>query len=443
MTMVLTGGVLIDGSGRDPVRRGGVVIEGERIVQAGPIERLSFGKEAHVVDVDGRTIMPGLIDCHTHLTYHTSEPDVWQQDFGESVELNTLYAARNAEFILETGVTSIGDGGCRGYIGPAIRDGVRRGLIPGPRVMAAGPILSGPAGLFDFAPPWVRLESDAALSTIVSGPEEVRRTVSKQIKGGVDWIKVAASGVAGSRYSTAETQDLSYEEMRAAVVEAAKYGKPVHAHAHSREGVRAAIEAGVISLHSGEFADEETLGLMRQKGIVFSPTIAWLQARYLPVAKAPENEAFREQAWQAYAAAKDALVAARRMGVEVAIGSDASHRFQHAPDAVLEMEYYVALGFSPLEVITSATRISAKAINRSSDLGTLEAGKLADILVVSGDPATDISVLRDKRNLWKLYLGGKPIELSPSRGVIGGHFRPKEWINITLDDVRRSKDQRR
>src|SRR5690606_23667218 len=157
---------------------------------------------------------------------------------------------------------------------------------------------------------------------------------------------------------------LSYDEIRAAVEEAARYGKPVHAHAHSREGVRAAIEAGVISLHSGEFADEESLALMRERNIVFSPTIAWLQARYLPIAKAPEDPEFRNQAWQAYAAAKSALVTARKMGVEVAIGTDASHRFQHAPDGVLEMEYFVALGYSALEVITAATRISAKAINR-------------------------------------------------------------------------------
>src|SRR5690606_12630300 len=138
------------------------------------------------------------------------------------------------------------------------------------------------------APPWFKLQSDVALSTIVSGPDEVRRAVARQIKGGVDWIKVAASVVAGSRYSTADTFDLSYDEIRAAVEEAARYGKPVHAHAHSREGVRAAIEAGVISLHSGEFADEESLALMRERNIVFSPTIAWLQARYLPIAKAPE-----------------------------------------------------------------------------------------------------------------------------------------------------------
>ena len=126
------------------------------------------------------------------------------------------------------------------------------------------------------------MESDQALGMTVNGVDEVRRAVRAQVKGGVDWIKVSASGVAGSRFATAETEDLSADEIVAAVSEARKYGKPVHAHAHSREGVRACVEAGVLSLHSGEFVDEEILLMMREKGIIFSPTVAWLHARCLP-----------------------------------------------------------------------------------------------------------------------------------------------------------------
>jgi len=216
MGTALLGGQLIDGTGREPIANAGVVIEGGVIAAAGPVAELRIGKDTRKIDLDGRTVMPGLIDCHTHLTYHASQPDVWQLDFKESVELNTLHAARNARAILEMGFTSIGDGGCRGFIGPAIRDAVRLGLIPGPRVVAAGPILCGPAGLLDGTPPWMRLESDAALGTTVSGVEEVRRAVRRQIKGGVDWIKVAASGVAGSPHSSAEIEDLDAEEIGAA-----------------------------------------------------------------------------------------------------------------------------------------------------------------------------------------------------------------------------------
>jgi len=432
METVLIGGTLIDGTGRDPIPRAGVVVKDSKIVAAGPAGGLSYGRDARVIDVVGLTIMPGLIDTHTHLTYHGDQPNVWQLEFEESVELNTLKAARNAAHILQTGFTSIGDGGCRGYIGPAIRDGVAKGVIPGPYIVAAGPILTGSAGLLDGMPVWIRMESDQALGMTVNGTDEVRRAVRTQVKGGVDWIKVSASGVAGSRYATAETEDLSAEEIVAAVSEARKYGKPVHAHAHSREGVRACVEAGVLSLHSGEFVDEEILVLMREKGIIFSPTVAWLHARCLPGYVLAENPAFVEEAWRAYAAAKISIVKARELGVKMAMGSDASHRFHHVPDGVLELEYYQELGWPALEVITAATKTAAEAINRGDTLGTLTPGKVADILVVEGPVSEDVRVLRDKRNIKWMYQAGREVALAPDRIVSGPEFKAAEWLDKPL-----------
>jgi len=436
MGTALLGGQLIDGTGREPIANAGVVIEDGVIAAAGPVPALRIGNGMRKLDLDGRTVMPGLIDCHTHLTYHASQPDVWQLDFKESVELNTLHAAANARAILEMGFTSIGDGGCRRFIAPAIRDAVRHGLIPGPRVVAAGPILCGPAGLLDGTPPWMRLESEAALGTTVSGVEEVRRAVRQQIKGGVDWIKVAASGVAGSPHSSAEIEDLSVEEIGAAVREAARYGKPVHAHAHSRDGVRAAIEAGVLSLHSGEFAGDEELLMMRERGIVFSPTIAWLQARCLPGEGRAPSARFLDEAWRAFAAARDVLVRARELGIKVAIGTDAAHRFPHAPDGVIEMEYFTALGYSPLETIAAATSVSAAAIGRGTEAGSIEAGKKADLLIVDGDPMRDLSLLRDKSRIAHLFLDGREIALPKERRTIGASFRPAEWVHKSLEEVR-------
>jgi imidazolonepropionase-like amidohydrolase len=432
MESVLIGGTLIDGTGRDPIANAGVVVKEGRIQAAGPADRLAYGRDAEVVDVAGLSIMPALIDIHTHLTYHGDQPNVWQLEFKESVELNTLKAARNAAHILQTGFLSIGDGGCRGYIGPAIRDGVAQGVIAGPQIVAAGPILTGTAGLLDGMPAWIRLESDQALGMTVNGVDDVRRAVRTQVKGGVDWIKVSASGVAGSPYTSAETEDLSAEEIRAAVVEAKKYGKPVHAHAHSREGIRAAVEAGVLSLHSGEFADEEVLLAMREKGIAFSPTIAWLHARCLPGYVLARDPAFVAEAWRAYAAAKVSVVAARKLGVKMAMGSDAAHRFHHVPDGVLELEYYQELGWPALEVIGAATKTAAEAINRGESVGTLQAGKVADILVVDGPVAEDIRVLRDKRNIKRMLQAGRELALAAARGPIGADFRVAEWLDRPL-----------
>jgi imidazolonepropionase-like amidohydrolase len=413
---------LIDGTGRDPVEGAGLVVADGRIRRVGPADRLGFGRDARVIHLEGRTLMPALVDCHTHLTYHRRQPDVWRQDMAESVELNTIAAALNARAILEMGFATIGDGGCRGLIGPAVRDAVAQGLIPGPRVVAAGPVLCGSGGLLDSVPPWARLDSDHALAMVVDGPEEVRRAVRQQVKGGVDWIKVAASGVAGSRFSSAETDDLGEDEIRAAVAEAAKFGKPVHAHAHSREGVKAAVRAGVISLHSGEFVDDEGLELMRARGVPFAATIAWLHARCLTAAGAESGSAFAREARRAYDAARVALVRAREMGVPVAVGTDAAHRFPHVPDGVLELEYLQALGYPPLETVTAATRTAAVAIGRGDLLGTLEPGKLADLLVVEGDPAADVRVLRDKRAIVAMWKEGVEIPLAADRACVGRDF---------------------
>jgi imidazolonepropionase-like amidohydrolase len=432
METVLIGGTLIDGTGREPIANAGVVMKEGKIHATGPSGRIKYGRDARVIDVAGLTLMPGLVDSHTHLTYHGDQPNVWQHEFEESVELNTLKAARNAAHILQTGFTSIGDGGCRGYIGPAIRDGVAQEVIPGPRIVAAGPILTGSAGLLDGMPVWIRLESDHALGMTVNGVDEVRRAVRMQVKGGVDWIKVSVSGVAGSRFATAESEDLSADEIRAAIIEARKYGKYVHAHAHSREGVRAAVGAGVLSLHSGEFADEEGLLLMRDKGIIFSPTIAWLHARCLPGYVLAEDAAFVEEAWRAYAAAKVSVAAARKLGVKMAMGSDASHRFHHVPDGVIELEYYQELGWPTLDVITAATKTAAEAINLGDTLGTLTPGKVADILVVEGPIAEDIRVLRDKRNIKWMFQGGREVALAPDRGLLGSDFKVAEWLDKPL-----------
>jgi imidazolonepropionase-like amidohydrolase len=433
---VLRGGRLIDGTGGDPQDGAGIVFAGDEIRQTGPADTLRFGNDAEVVDLDGRTVMPGLIDSHTHLTYHPTIPNVWEQEFLESLELGTLRAAENARAILGMGFTTIGDGGCRGFIGPAVRDAVTLGLIEGPDIVSAGPILCGPAGLLDSTPPWIRLEIEGALAEIVDTPDAARRAVRRQVKGGVDWLKVAATGVAGSRYSDAETLDLDEPEIRAVVAEARKFGKAVHAHAHSDAGVRAAVRAGVPSLHGGEFADDETLCLIRDEGVVLGATIAWLHARCLPGSPGGENADFVAEAWRAFTASRDMLARARALGVKVAVATDAAHRFPHVRDGVLEMEYLCACGYAPLEAITAATANGAAAIGRGAEVGTLAPGKRADLLVVDGDPSTDLRVLRDKRRIRRLYKGGRMIPLADDREYPGESFQVSDWIGLNLVETR-------
>lgn len=428
MAVLLRDALLIDGLGGAPQPRASLAFEGGRITAIGTVDSLRPEPDDRVIMLDGRTLMPGLIDAHTHLTYHSAQPNVWTQELAESLELNTLRAAANARAILHCGFTTIGDGGCRGFIGPAIRDAVEAGLIEGPRIISAGAIICGEAGLLDNTPPWAEMRSPTSLGMQVAGVEQVRSAVRRQVKGGVDWIKVAASGVAGSRWSSAEHDDLGYGEIRAAVEEAAKYGKAVHAHAHSTGGIAAAVRAGAISLHSGEFADRPGMEAMRDSGVRYSPTIAWLHVRCIPSFGAPRDPEFRHQAWRAFDAARRMIPEARAIGARLALGTDAAHRFPHVADGVIEMEYLVALGFTPMEAIRSATFEAAAAIGRSDRLGTLRPGMAADLLVVEGDPSADIAVLRDKSRIAMMFKAGEPVALRANRGRIGLAFDPATWM---------------
>ena len=360
--------------------------------------------------------MPGLIDAHTHLTYHAKEYALILQQMNESLEFNTLKAAENAKLILESGCTAVGDGACRGHIASAIRDAVAKGVIPGPKVVAAGQMLSGSGGIGDHTGAWGYIEDESYLGTIVNGVEEVRAAVRKQIRAGVDWVKVTASGTPGNPWIDGDTQDLSYEEIGAAVRETAKFGKPVHAHAHDAGGIKDAARAGVISLHSGEFADDEGLALMAETGCVFVPTIAWLHFRinedYAHAftrsggADSKDVEKFIDRCAQAYEACADTVRRAQAAGTPIGVGSDAAHVFPPY-DLVFEMEYLQDLGLSAMEVITAATQVSARAVGRGESWGTLEAGKAADLLVVDDDPSQDVRVLKDKDRIVLIMQDGQ------------------------------------
>ena len=435
MATVIKGGLLIDGAGGAPQRDTTVVFDNGVITKAGPMGSITPAAGDTIIEAQGRTIMPGLIDCHTHLAYHTRQPNVWVQELKESIELNTLHASVNCRSVLHAGFTAIGDGGCRGFISSALRDAIANGTIIGPRIRAAGAIICGEAGLLDTAPPWSEVRTHASLGMMVTGTDEIRKAVRRQVKGGVDWIKVAASGVAGSQWSSAETDDLTFEELRAAVQEAGKFGLPVHAHAHSVGGIKAAIRAGVISIHSAEFADDEAVAMMREAKVYFSPTIAWLHARCMPQYGAPTDPEFRKEAWEAYAAARHMMSSRKDIADSLALGSDAAHRFPHVPDGVIELEYFVALGLTPMQAIVAATRNAAAAIGMGDTIGQIKSGLAADILLVDGNPAENISILRDKRNIARMWKGGVEVALPPERGRIGVAFEPAKWLWHDLEQL--------
>jgi imidazolonepropionase-like amidohydrolase len=415
----LVGARLINGTGAAVLDDAGVVMKDGRIHAAGPVGSLRIPEDAIVIDVAGRTVMPGLVDAHTHLTYHANEYGLILQQMNETLEFNTIKATESAGIILDTGCTAIGDGGSRGSIATAVRDAVAKGVIRGPKVVAAGQMLCGSSGIQDHTATWGYVDDAVFLGTVVNGPVEVRAAVRKQVRLGVDWVKVTASGTPGNPWISGRTQDLIYEELAAAVEEARKFGKLVHAHAHDPNGLKDAARAGVVSLHSGEFADREGLEVMRDTGCYFAATVAWLHFRtnehyarsFLRSGQVTDEDvgAFIAECQDAYEAACRAIPMAYEMGVPMAIGTDAAHVFPPF-DMVAEMEYHQELGMAPLDVIRAATSGSAAAVGRGDVWGTLEPGKDADVLVVDGQPDADVSVLRDKDRLEMIFQDGRPMK---------------------------------
>lgn len=394
----------------------GVVVKDGKVHAVDDMRSLPLPADAEVVDVGGRFIMPGMIDGHTHLTYHSGEYGLLLQQMNEPLEFNAIKAVQSAEHILSTGCTGIGDGGSRGSIATAVRDAVDRGVVPGPKVVAAGQMLCGSSGIQDHTATWGYYDDTVFLGTVVNGPLEVIAAVRKQVRTGVDWIKVTASGTPGNAWIGGRTQDLGFDELKAAVDEARKFGKTVHAHAHDPQGLKEAVQAGVVSLHAGEFADEEGLVLMKEKGCVFMATIAWLDFRtedvyvdaYLRSYEhtPADRQRFIDECQEAYEAARDAIVMGYRIGTPMGIGTDAAHVFPPF-DMVAEMEYHQRLGVPAIDILRAATLGSARAVARGDVWGSLEPGKDADLLVVDGRPDDDVTVLADKDHIRMIVQNGR------------------------------------
>jgi imidazolonepropionase-like amidohydrolase len=410
---------LIDGTGRAPQDGHALLTDGATIQQVKPTNSLRLPKDATVIDATGQVVMPGLIDPHTHVAYHISDYALNLREMTESVELNTIKAATNAKTILQSGCTAIGDGGSRGYIGVAVRDAITLGIIPGPKMVACGQILCGSGGIVDHSYATGYHEDPAYFGTVVNGPHEVRVAVRKQMRQGVDMIKVSASGLPGDPMIGGKLQDLSYEELKAAADEAAKFGKTVHAHSHDVNGSIAAARAGIISLHSGEFMNEEALQVLKETGCVFVPTISWLHYRvseeyaraYNRSARLTDKQIqwFIDEVREAYEACKEAILLAHKIGAPIAVGSDGAHVFPPFTVAK-EMEYFQDLGIKPITILHEATQVAAKAIGKQDVWGTLEPGKSADILIIKGDPSKDVRILQNKDNIQLIMKDGEVVK---------------------------------
>jgi len=394
----LVGGTLIDGSGRDPVAKATVVIEGRRIVRVGAFDMVSVPRGARTIDVTGMTIMPGIIDCHVHMVGQAGYDLLRALMTPPSLKL--LYVVPNLQRTLEAGITTVRDAGGT----PAgVRIAIEQGIITGPRMLTAVGFLTQTGGHADGMMPCCVDLQQAVWPDVPAGPvdgvDEVRLRTRKLLLMGADWIKICTSGGVLSPADAPSSAQFTVEEIEVAVYEAAAQGKRCMAHAQSTQGIKNAIRAGVASIEHGIWLDDEAIAMMRERDVYLVPTLV---APLDVIALAEANP----EKLPAYAAEKARLVAAdhhqsfRRAveaGVKVAMGTDTGVG-PHGGNA-RELALMVENGMTPMQAIVASTRSAAELLHLDQNLGTLDVGKIADILVIDGDPLGDIRILADARRL--------------------------------------------
>ena len=398
-------GRLIVGTGALPVDQAVVLIQGDLITAAGRAADVAIPAGARIIDLSRHTVLPGLMDMHDHIT---GEPG----DGGDSAVLKetaghaAIYGVLNAKKTLEAGFTTVRNVGALGYADVALRDAIARGLVPGPRMYIATRGLGMTGGHADINgwSPEIHLPG---VAQIVDGVDEVRRAVREQVKAGADHIKVTASGGILSVGDSPDAQQYSFDELKAIVDEAARLGRKVAAHAHSGKAIVEAARAGVASIEHGSLIDDAGIAMMKEKGTVLVPTVYALDF-IIENAKEHGIPEYAQQKARAIRAQQRAnLRKAYHAGVRFAFGTDAGV-FPHGMNARDFRGLVDDLGVPPLAAITMATRDAAALLGIQDRVGTIEAGKWADLIAVEGNPLENMRLLEDVRFVMKggvVYMG--------------------------------------
>jgi imidazolonepropionase-like amidohydrolase len=363
-----------------------LVIEDGKIVSVGDSAAAKKPANALHIELPNATVLPGLIDAHTHLT---SDPTFGYQELGISIPREALIGAKNARITLEAGFTTVRNVGANGFTDVALRDSINAGDIPGPRMLVSGPLLGITGGHCDNN--LLPYEYHAVGDGVADGIAAVQHKVRENIKYGADLIKICATGGVLSKGDDPQASQYTLDEMKAIVADAHRLGRKVAAHAHGAQGILWATEAGVDSIEHGSYIDDAGIAAMKKNGTYLVPTL-YLGDWFLENAeKNHVPDFYLAKAKAVIPIARKNIAHAFASGVKVAFGTDAAV-YPHGLNAH-EFAVMVKLGLTPLQAIQAATVNAADLLGWAGKVGSLDPGAWADIVAVDGNPLQDVTML--------------------------------------------------
>jgi len=388
--IAIENGTVWTGRSKDTPAARTILIDGETIVDVFPAGARYDSPEKidRRIDAGSGFILPGLINCHTHICLDGS-PDPVSHLIHEGLIRTSVKSSEALRKTLMAGVTTIRDLGGRGGIDIALRDAVRDGVVQGPRVLASGEVICMTGGHGWFF-------GDEA-----DGPDEVRKATRRQLKSKVDLIKVMATGGALTEGVEPGSPQLTVDEMRAAVEEAQKAGKRVACHAHGNRGILNALQAGVSTIEHGTYLDEKAIDLMLEKGVYYIPTIIPLMRNAQGGTQAGIPDYAVRNAKEMMKNRLSSVRLAHERGVNLAAGTDAGTPLNPHGDMVDELIWLARECMTPEEALIAATHSAAKALGIDDRIGTLEKGKIADLIIIGENPFAGLERLRDIRLIMK------------------------------------------
>ena len=391
---IIKAGRLLDVKTGNTLSDRAIVIEDGKIAAISPAAGVKPSPGDTVIDLPHATVLPGLIDAHTHLTMN---PSFGYETLGISIPREALIGAHNARITLEAGITTVRNVGAHGYADIALRDAINDGDVPGPHMLASGPFLSITGGHCDND--LLPYEYHATFAGTADGVEGVQQKTREIIKYGADLIKICATGGVLSKGDDPNAAQYTLEEMKAIVADAHRLGRKVAAHAHGAQGVIWASEAGVDSVEHGHLMNDEAIATLKKNGTYLVPTLYLIDWQRENAARANLPEYSRRKMEMVSETAKTNIRKAIAAGVKIGMGTDAAV-YPHGLNAH-ELAEYVSLGMTPLQAIQTATINDADLLGWSDKVGSLDTGKWADIIAVDGDPLQDVTTLQHVKFVMK------------------------------------------